>query len=88
MNQQRARRFRSAQESKERRKKIDAHIRELLEGGKLDHWPQQNHFDSNIITPGTEFMDHVAAALRWYVTDRISNRPAWKGLMVRMYACK
>lgn len=32
-------------------------------------------FDSNCITPGTEFMDRLSAALRFYVAERVSNEP-------------
>lgn len=39
-------------------------------------------FDSNVITPGTPFMERLAVALRKYVTQRIENDPAWRDITV------
>jgi len=40
------------------------------------------HFDSNVITPGTEFMHRLAKALRGYVLERCNNDEMWQGLTV------
>ncbi|XP_041469185.1 5'-3' exoribonuclease 2-like isoform X3 [Lytechinus variegatus] len=84
MNQQRSRRFRASKESRDKRQD-EARIRsEIAErGGYLPPpKPKESHFDSNCITPGTEFMFRLADCLRYYVTERINNDPGWKNIKV------
>lgn len=38
--------------------------------------------DSNIITPGTEFMHELSKALKNYISSRISSHSLWKDIMV------
>ena len=84
MNQQRSRRFRAAQEAKEK----NAKEKELLEdwqakGLKLPESEDKSHgFDSNVITPGTTFMHRLALAIKVYVAHRMQFDPLWKGLTV------
>ena len=39
-------------------------------------------FDSNCISPGTEFMEAVNDILKYYIAQRLSTDPAWKKLHV------
>lgn len=70
MNQQRSRRFRSARERNEE------HKRRLAEDPMYvaaDSTP----FDSNCISPGTEFMQQLTDALNYYVNERLSSNSLW-----------
>ena len=81
MNQQRARRFRSAQEARENQE-VEEHVRQELTkmGQKVP--PAKNAWDSNVITPGTPFMLRLSEYLRFYIRKRISTDKAWKGIRV------
>jgi 5'-3' exoribonuclease 2 len=83
MNQQRSRRFRSAQEAKEKAAEEEK-LREKLirEGVKVPPKAESGVFDSNVITPGTPFMGRLSEALKYYVHDRLNNDPGWKGIEV------
>nr|XP_043630560.1 5'-3' exoribonuclease 3-like [Erigeron canadensis] len=83
MNQQRTRRFRNAKdqqnlklEEKRLRKQFEMEGRDLLP----EHESEVS--DSNVITPGTEFMYELAKHLEGYISLRISNHPGWKHLKV------
>lgn len=39
-------------------------------------------WDSNIITPGTEFMHKLSRYLRFYVQDRVNRDKAWQNIKV------
>lgn len=39
-------------------------------------------FDSNVITPGTEFMDRLSKALQHYVMERLQTHQHWRGINV------
>nr|XP_056718503.1 5'-3' exoribonuclease 2 [Euleptes europaea] len=83
MNQQRSRRFRASKEgveSVEEKQRIREEI--LGKGGYLPPEEIKERFDSNCITPGTEFMDNLAKCLRYYIADRLNNDPGWKNLTV------
>lgn len=89
MNQQRARRFRSAQEAKEADEKREE-FRKMLEkqsGSKRDQEIReqvvQKTWDSNVITPGTPFMDILAASLRYWVAYKLNTDPAWEKVSLR-----
>jgi 5'-3' exoribonuclease 2 len=126
MNQQRVRRFRSAQEARERQEAKEEtrryHVyarariigratipsegpsavefcasnvcgapsaarRELVgEGYDLttcDDDEAKSEWDSNVITPGTEFMYKLGEYLRFYIADRINHNPAWRNIKAR-----
>ncbi|XP_071541169.1 5'-3' exoribonuclease 1 [Panulirus ornatus] len=69
MNQQRGRRFRSAREA------VDAEKKAQERGEVL---PSAERFDSNCITPGTEFMARLDAQLQYFVTRKISQDRLWQ----------
>ena len=73
MNQQRSRRFRAAKESEEMKQLKEEKKMEIeRNGGRLPPPdPKKEKFDSNCITPGTGFMDRLAKALRFYVSERL-----------------
>jgi len=81
MNQQRARRFRAAQEARELQE-TEEHVRHELE--KMGHHvpPVKSAWDSNVITPGTPFMLQLAEYLRFYIRKRISEDKLWKNVIV------
>ncbi|KAJ5182137.1 5'-3' exoribonuclease 2 [Penicillium cf. viridicatum] len=89
MNQQRARRFRSAQEAKENDNKKEE-LQELLvkrqakKGEDEDTWEKvvQKTWDSNAITPGTPFMDILSTSLRYWVAYKLNSDPAWEKMKV------
>lgn len=68
MNQQRSRRFRSAKESQ---------LQEQIARRKGIEVPKER-FDTNCITPGTEFMNRLQTALRYFVKCKISADPLWQ----------
>jgi 5'-3' exoribonuclease 2 len=84
MNQQRARRFRSAQEAKEADEKKEEFQKMVAKqnGSKADQDLEehvvQKTWDSNVITPGTPFMDILAASLRYWIAYKLNTDPAWE----------
>lgn len=68
MNQQRSRRFRSAREA------------EQLEAKAMQRGERREHerFDSNCITPGTEFMERLQKGLRAFLRTKITTDPLWQ----------
>ncbi|CAI9578360.1 unnamed protein product, partial [Staurois parvus] len=83
MNQQRSRRFRASKEGVELTEEKNRIREEVLsKGGFLPPDEIKERFDSNCITPGTEFMDNLAKCLRYYVADRLNNDPGWKNITV------
>uniref|UniRef100_A0A8C0XLN4 Uncharacterized protein n=1 Tax=Castor canadensis TaxID=51338 RepID=A0A8C0XLN4_CASCN len=70
MNQQRGRRFRSAKEAEDK-------IKKAIEKGEI--LPAEARFDSNCITPGTEFMARLHEHLKYFVNMKISTDKSWQG---------
>ncbi|KAM3138612.1 hypothetical protein pb186bvf_009364 [Paramecium bursaria] len=85
LNQQRSRRFRAAQESqriqKEKLLLRDYWAQQGLKNDVLDSYIA-NHFDSNQITPGTDFMFQLTIALQYYIYDRMNNNSLFQNLVV------
>jgi 5'-3' exoribonuclease 1 len=69
MNQQRSRRFRSAKEAEVTAAEI------LARDGMVD---TSNRFDSNCITPGTDFMLKLSLALQKWVDYKMKTDPFWQ----------
>uniref|UniRef100_A0A061R927 5'-3' exoribonuclease 1 n=1 Tax=Tetraselmis sp. GSL018 TaxID=582737 RepID=A0A061R927_9CHLO len=68
MNQQRSRRFRSAQEQEEARKAAER---------KGEPMPD-DAFDSNCITPGTSFMHRLHSHLCFFIRKKMETDPLWQ----------
>uniref|UniRef100_A0A1E1XLQ0 5'-3' exoribonuclease 1 n=1 Tax=Amblyomma sculptum TaxID=1581419 RepID=A0A1E1XLQ0_AMBSC len=73
MNQQRGRRFKSAKE---------AAALEKQARDKGETLPTEERFDSNCISPGTEFMARLQDQLEQFVATKVSTDPLWQGINV------
>uniref|UniRef100_A0A8C5CQE2 Uncharacterized protein n=1 Tax=Gadus morhua TaxID=8049 RepID=A0A8C5CQE2_GADMO len=73
MNQQRGRRFRSAKEAEDK-------IKKALEKGEI--LPTEARFDSNCITPGTDFMARLQDQLQYFVNSKQTSDRSWQGVQV------
>ncbi|KAJ5904493.1 5'-3' exoribonuclease 2 [Penicillium tannophilum] len=89
MNQQRSRRFRSAQEAQENDEKKEE-LQKLLakqraargEDAVMQEQVVHKTWDSNVITPGTPFMDILAASLRYWIAYKLNTDPAWEKMKI------
>ena len=73
MNQQRSRRFRTAKEAIEKEQKA------IEDGSFLE---DKERFDSNCITPSTEFMANLHKQFQYFITKKVSTDDLWKNLKV------
>lgn len=73
MNQQRGRRFRSAKEAEDK-------IKKALDKGEV--LPTEARFDSNCITPGTDFMARLQEQLKYFVHSKLSTDKMWQKVKV------
>ena len=73
MNQQRARRFRTALDAEKAREKA------IKEGHEM---PTEDAFDSNCITPGTEFMAKLTRQLKYFIAKKVSEDVDWQGVEI------
>ena len=91
MNQQRSRRFRSAQEAKEKDEDKEEFLKMLKSqnGGVVQEGAEsmikKKTWDSNAITPGTPFMHLLAACLRYWCAYKINTDPAWEKVLQLYY---
>ncbi|KAJ2549751.1 exonuclease II Exo2, partial [Coemansia sp. RSA 1933] len=80
MNEQRARRFRTAKELEEERAKDMR--RRRAQGEVIREEDEEEYsssvFDPTCITPGTEFMDKLTEALRYFINKRVSEDANWR----------
>lgn len=79
MNQQRTRRFRAVQENEEKRKQIEKIRKKLREQNIEPDNNNRSSFDSNVITPGTEFMINLSRAIQKWVETKL-NSPDKSGI--------
>lgn len=81
LNQQRSRRFRSAKDLAEatKEKGLLGKIHGDDDGGGTG---QKEVFDSNCITPGTEFMEKVSNCIKYFIRMKINQDPMWRKLKV------
>lgn len=84
MNQQRSRRFRAAKDAKERKDMMKEVMHEMDELGiDTDESSGDAHaWDSNVITPGTEFMSRLSVYIWFYILDNMNRDPAWQNVKV------
>ncbi|XP_063710397.1 5'-3' exoribonuclease 1-like isoform X2 [Symsagittifera roscoffensis] len=75
MNQQRARRFKTAKDTQKKEKEAQA---------KGEVLPDEPPFDSNCITPGTEFMDRLQQHLKYFTAQKVSTDSKWQGVEIIM----
>ncbi|KAF8536400.1 XRN 5'-3' exonuclease N-terminus-domain-containing protein [Trichophaea hybrida] len=73
MNQQRARRFRTALDAEK------AHQAAVRKGVEM---PPEDPFDSNCITPGTEFMTRLTEQLKYFVSRKVTDDADWQGIEI------
>ena len=73
MNQQRSRRFRSARDMEEAR---------AAAAERGEQFADDEVFDSNCITPGTEFMTEISTHLRYFIRRKMSDDPLWGRLAI------
>lgn len=75
MNQQRSRRFRAAKEAEQLA--ADLAARENFKGKELKIDENKQRFDSNCITPGTDFMLKLSLSLQKWVDYKLKTDPFW-----------
>ncbi|KAG0057268.1 5'-3' exoribonuclease 1 [Gryganskiella cystojenkinii] len=73
MNQQRSRRFRTAKDAEDAKRKAIAKGEEL---------PEEEQFDRNCITPGTPFMKRLSAQLEYFISKKVTEDANWHGVKV------
>lgn len=82
MNQQRARRFRAVQDALERQTMLEQVREEMSHLGMTSVKKAHADWDSNVITPGTEFMYKLSMYIWFYVLSRMNSHSAWRDIQV------
>ena len=63
----------ASKQAQQRKRRFKA-ASERVEGDKS--------FDSNKISPGTEFMDHLCKYIDWFIRNRLTDNPLWQNIEV------
>ncbi|KAF8442606.1 XRN 5'-3' exonuclease N-terminus-domain-containing protein [Terfezia claveryi] len=79
MNQQRARRFRTALDA-DMARYIDLSAQRALRQGV--EMPSNPPFDSNCITPGTKFMAKLTQQLKYFIHKKVTEDTEWQGVEI------
>jgi len=82
LNQQRSRRFRSAKDMAEATQDNDKKNPKATAASEPEQLNDKGIFDSNCITPGTEFMEKVSNCIKYFIRKKIKEDPLWKNLKV------
>jgi len=80
LNQQRSRRFRSAKDLAEATKSKRIVPTDGSDVDAVD--PYSGAFDSNCITPGTEFLLRISECIQYFIRKKIKEDPLWRNLSV------
>ena len=81
LNQQRSRRFRSAKDMADATKDLQKKQRSSDDDDNSKS-SSGGVFDSNCITPGTEFMAKVSETIKYFIRQKIKQDPLWRNLTV------
>ncbi|KAF9434614.1 5'-3' exoribonuclease 1 [Entomortierella beljakovae] len=73
MNQQRSRRFRTAKDAEDAKRKA------ISKGEEL---PEEDQFDRNCITPGTPFMKRLSDQLKYFISKKMTEDANWRNVNV------